>query len=198
MQRQTIAALFVETGGTYCGLPDVEPWGIERDARGYDGPFPVVAHPPCQRWGRFWHGSPRKPHQFRLGSDLGCFATALTAVRNFGGVLEHPAHSLAWRWFGLSRPAAGSGWVEADQFGGWTCSVEQGHYGHAARKPTWLYACRVACLNSNGAKPSSASTLARWSFSGMRRRGVGDGLPRSAASTRRKSGKRRRLNFETF
>lgn len=60
-----IAALFVEVDGCYAGLPDVDPWPIERDARQYAGPHPVVAHPPCQRWGRFWHGSTRKPHQDR-------------------------------------------------------------------------------------------------------------------------------------
>ncbi len=26
---------------------------------------------------------------------------------------------------------------------GWTCYVEQGFYGHASRKPTWLYAVGV-------------------------------------------------------
>ena len=28
----------------------------------------------------------------------------------------------------------------ADFYGGWTCCVEQGRYGHYARKPTLLYA----------------------------------------------------------
>jgi len=135
-----IAALYVDTDGVYSNLPGVDAWCEERDARNYTGPYPVVAHPPCQRWGRFWHGSTAKPHQYRLGEDGGCFAAALTAVRNYGGVLEHPAHSKAWPWFGLAKPAAGKGWTKADDFGGWTCHVEQGHYGHMSRKATWLYA----------------------------------------------------------
>lgn len=138
-----IAALFVETNGCYFGLPDVDPWNIERDARNYDGPYPVVAHPPCQRWGRFWHGSTRKPHQYDLGADDGCFASALESVRRCGGVLEHPADSHAWQAFGLTKPTRFSGWVKADLYGGWTCYVEQGHYGHFSRKPTWLYANAV-------------------------------------------------------
>lgn len=134
-----IAALFVSTGGCYFGLPDVDPWDEARDARDYSGPWPVVAHPPCERWGRFWHGSTRKPHQFRLGDDGGCFAAALAAVRRFGGVLEHPKDSHAWAEFGLHKPPA-HGWLAADWDRGWTCSVEQGHYGHFSRKATWLYA----------------------------------------------------------
>ena len=137
-----IAALYVETDGCYFGLPDVDPWDESRDARKYTGPWPVVAHPPCQRWGRFWHGSTRKPHQFELGDDPGCFAAALTAVRVWGGVLEHPADSKAWAQFGLNAPKRGQGWVVADAYG-WTCYVEQGHYGHLSRKPTWLYAYGV-------------------------------------------------------
>ena len=54
-----VAALFVETDGCYFGLPDVEPWDQPLDARFYPGPFPVVAHPPCQRWGRVWFGGPQ-------------------------------------------------------------------------------------------------------------------------------------------
>ncbi|MFT0875995.1 hypothetical protein VRZ08_05500 [Rhodopseudomonas sp. G2_2311] len=134
-----IAALFVARDGCYFGLPDVDPWDVTRDARLYAGPHPIVAHPPYERWGRYWHGSPRKPHQFKLGQDAGCFAAALTAVRNFGGVIEHPAYSNAWRWFGLAEPPHTGGWIKADRFGGFTCHVEQGHYGHMARKATWLY-----------------------------------------------------------
>ena len=56
--NQVIAALYVQTGGAYFDLPNVDPWDEQRDAREYKGPHPVVAHPPCQRWGRFWFGCP--------------------------------------------------------------------------------------------------------------------------------------------
>ena len=135
-----IAALYVEAGGCYFGLPDVDPWDEFRDARLYAGPHPCVAHPPCQRWGRFATGSPRKPGQYQVGDDNGCFAAALASVRAWGGVLEHPADSKAWAWFGLKAPVRSGGWVSADWHGGWTCYVEQGHYGHMSRKGTWLYA----------------------------------------------------------
>jgi hypothetical protein len=127
-----IAALFVETGGCYFGLPGVDPWDEARDARLYDGPYPVVAHPPCARWGRFatWHGG-------RACDDGGCFETALNAVRRHGGIIEHPAGSLAWQYFGLPVPPP-RGW-RRDLFGASVCAVEQGHYGHPARKATWLY-----------------------------------------------------------
>jgi len=141
--HRVIAALFVDPTGTYAELDDVEIWDEARDARLYRGPHRVVAHPPCQRWGKFWHGSTAKPHQFRLGEDGGCFAAALTAVRNYGGVLEHPAYSKAWSFFGLSTPPMRGGWWPADSFGGMTCHVEQGHYGHMSRKATWLYAVGI-------------------------------------------------------
>ena len=143
MSAQTVAALYVESAGSYFGLDGVDPWDLARDARTYDGPYPVICHPPCQRWGRYWGGAPRKPHQYRLGADHGCFAAALTAVRNWGGVLEHPKDSLAWSYFGLMTPPPTGGWVRADSYGGWTCCVDQGHYGHLANKRTWLYAAHV-------------------------------------------------------
>lgn len=140
----SVAALFVETGGCYFGLPGVDPWDEARDARTYRGPHRVIAHPPCQRWGKYATGAPRKPNQYRVGEDGGCFAAALTAARNYGGVIEHPADSKAWAYFGLKKPPRSGGWVKADEFGGWTCCVEQGHYGHLSRKATWLIVYGVA------------------------------------------------------
>jgi hypothetical protein len=135
-----VAALYVQRGGAYWDLDGVDPWDVARDARQYAGPHPVVAHPPCERWGRYWGGAPTTWPRRILGDDGGCFAAALSAVRQFGGVLEHPEGSHAWRAFELNTPPRGGGWVVADWQGGWTCCVEQGHYGHRARKATWLYA----------------------------------------------------------
>lgn len=135
-----ISALYVETNGCYFGLDGVDPWDQERDARRYSGPHPVIAHPPCERWGRYWGGGPNVRVPKIKGDDGGCFLAALTAVRLHGGVLEHPEASHAWGHYGLNRPPREGGWVVADMEGGWTCCVEQGHYGHRARKATWLYA----------------------------------------------------------
>lgn len=132
-----IAALYVERGGCYYGLPGVDPWDKARDARLYDGPHPVVAHPPCHLWTRFahvnfkrWGGEHNRP-----GNDGGCFAAALAAIRAFGGVLEHPAFSDAWKEYGLPRPQAGR-WMRHGDL--WVCEVWQSAYGHKARKRTWL------------------------------------------------------------
>ena len=134
-----IAALYVQPGGCYYGLPDVDPWDESRDARLYAGPWPVVAHPPCSRWCRL-AGLVEARWGHKRGEDGGCFGSALTAVRKWGGVLEHPAYSDAWGAFDLNRPPRHGGWVNADFQGGWTCHVEQGRYGHLAKKATWLYA----------------------------------------------------------
>lgn len=130
-----IAALYVETNGVYYGLPDVDPWDEDRDARLYMGPWPVVAHPPCARWSQL-----ATIHQDRwpIGSDDGCFEAALHAVRTYGGVLEHPAGSYAWDRFHLPKPIR-NGWGTSLYDDGQTTEVDQANYGHAARKRTWLY-----------------------------------------------------------
>jgi len=134
-----VAALYVERGGVYDGLAGVDPWPIDRDARTYPGPHPVVAHPPCARWCAL---APLVEHLlgdgYRLGQDNGCFESALAAVRLFGGVLEHPAYSFAWKRFGLPEPHWGV-WRRSLLDPGWVTAVDQAAYGHPARKRTWLY-----------------------------------------------------------
>ena len=139
MVKMIVAALFVQPDGCYVGLPGVDAWPEQRDARKYAGPYPVVAHPPCQMWGAMayvnyarWGGEHNRP-----GNDGGCFAAALNAVRTWGGVLEHPAKTRAWAAHGLERPS-GIGWRRTSD-GGWVCEVWQSAYGHRANKATWLY-----------------------------------------------------------
>lgn len=131
-----IAALYVAKDGCYYGLPGVDPWDEVRDARLYEGPWPVVAHPPCDRWCQMAPVNQAR-YGHRVGDDAGCFSAALAAVRKWGGVLEHPAYSLAWPAYDLPRPAA-AGWVKGF-CGGWSAQIEQRNYGHRARKATWLY-----------------------------------------------------------
>lgn len=133
-----IAALYVQPDGVYAGIDGVELWDEVRDARRYPGRWPVVAHPPCATWCKLAPVNQAR-YGIRVGSDDGCFAAALAAVRRWRGVLEHPAYSRAWRAHGLPWPPEAGGW-QRDSDGGWCCYVEQGKYGHRARKATWLYA----------------------------------------------------------
>jgi hypothetical protein len=136
---RSIAAIYVEKGGVYWDRVGVDAWDIYRDARNYTGPYPVVAHPPCNRWialGRLnysrWGGEHNRP-----GNDGGCFEHALWCVSTLGGVLEHPANTYAFEEFGIRKPK-GIGWNRLSE-SSWVCEVWQSAYGHAARKRTWLY-----------------------------------------------------------
>lgn len=131
----SVAALFVETGGCYFGVPGVDPWDRARDARLYAGPHPVVAHPPCDRWHQL-SAVNHKRWGWQINEDGGCFSAALDAVRRWGGVLEHPAESRAFKFHGIPEPLS-IGWqktIHAD----WVCEVWQSAYGHRAKKRTWL------------------------------------------------------------
>lgn len=140
-----VAALFVDGQGVYANRPNVDAWPKERDARKCPGPLPAVVHSPCQRWGRFATGGthPNAPRK-TPGDDDGCFEAGLAYVRKWGGVMEHPKDSLAWKAFGLPKPNPRGGWSEPDEYGGRSCCVWQGHYGHFSGKATWLYACKTA------------------------------------------------------
>jgi hypothetical protein len=138
-----IAALFVERDGAYYGLPDVDPWDVERDARRYAGPYPVVAHPPCDRWNLLSAvNNARWGYGINAEADEGRFEAALAAVRRWGGVLEHPAETRAFKHYRIPEPARGHWQRTLD--GDWVTEVNQSAYGHRARKRTWLLYCGAA------------------------------------------------------
>ena len=123
----TVAVLFARADSHYKALPDVDVYDMERDARTYDGPWPVVAHPPCRAWGRLRVFANPRPDERNLGR------LAVALVREFGGVLEHPAGSTLWAAQKLPRPG------ERDHLGGWTLVAPQKWWGHKAEKATWFY-----------------------------------------------------------
>lgn len=139
---RTVAALFVRADSIYKTMPGVDAWDEKRDARNWPGGAPVVAHPPCKRWSSLnnlvlaWY--PHRAAEFAHGNDGGLFEFALRAVRTHGGVLEHPAHSRAWRAFDLPAPTP-MAWQQG-LCGGWSTEIDQASFGHVARKRTWLYA----------------------------------------------------------
>jgi len=123
----TVAILFARSDSFYKTLPGVEVFDVDRDARTYDGPWPIVAHPPCRAWGRLRAFSNPRPDERNLGR------LAVALVREFGGVLEHPAGSTLWGAQRLPQPGL------RDAFGGWTLAAPQMWWGHRAEKNTWFY-----------------------------------------------------------
>jgi len=121
-----VAVLYAREDSIYKSLsPHV--YDIHRDARHYNGPFPVVAHPPCRGWGRLRHFAKPRPDEKALAYH------AVHAVRTWGGVLEHPASSSLWEACELPAPG------QRDAWGGFTYVVDQAWFGHRAPKRTWLY-----------------------------------------------------------
>ncbi|TIM42882.1 MAG: hypothetical protein E5Y55_20920 [Mesorhizobium sp.] len=121
------AVLYAKRGSVYNDLA-VDVWDEARDARLYPGPFPVIAHPPCRSWGRFAQWAKPADHERDLAFH------ALSCVRRYGGVLEHPNGSKLWRVAGLPRPGE-----PPDEYGGYSVTVNQVDWGHRAIKSTLLY-----------------------------------------------------------
>lgn len=130
-RRRRVVALYIDPRGPYPELiGNANCWDETRDALTYEGEQPIVAHPDCGPWGALWR-------RYKGGNHRHA-PRAVEQVRRTGGVIEHPAHSMLWRHQGLPLPGKGT-----DRFGGWTEEVEQCHWGHVAKKPTWLYCVRV-------------------------------------------------------
>jgi hypothetical protein len=162
----TVAALYVDPHGVYSEVEGVDLWDEARDARLYDGPWPVVAHPPCARWSRL-AGFTEARFGYKCGDDGGCFAAALEAVRRFGGVIEHPAYSKAWDAFNLPEPLVIEGWT-GGLCGGFAAYVEQGRYGLPVKKATWLYAYGVEPPELRWGRTLDAGNPERLNWTGTR------------------------------
>ena len=137
--RSELVALYIDPRGPYPGLV-AECYDAERDAKKYNGPLPVVAHPPCGPWGMLRHLSKYQ--------DADCGPRAVEQVRAYGGVLEHPHGSKLYEHCGLPKPGQ-----PPDAWGGFSVEVCQVDWGHVARKRTWLYVvgCRPTDLPPNPA-----------------------------------------------
>lgn len=122
-----VAVLFARGDSVYKTLPVCDVWDMERDARRWPGGCPVVAHPPCRAWGRLRAFANPRPDE----KDLARWAVQM--VREWGGVLEHPAGSTLWLDQALPIPGT------VDSFGGWTLAAPQKWWGHKAEKATWFY-----------------------------------------------------------
>lgn len=126
-----VSVLFARRDSCYFEL-GADVWNEPRDARNFTGDSAVIAHPPCRGWGRLSWCSVATQEE----KNLGLFA--VEQVRRCGGVLEHPWASKLFKAAGLPRPCDG-----LDAWGGFTILIDQGWFGHAAPKPTWLYICGV-------------------------------------------------------
>lgn len=123
-----VAVLFARADSIYKTLPRLDVWDADRDARNWPGGSTVVAHPPCGHWGRLRTFCTKPEEQRSLGP------LSVRLVRQWGGVLEHPAGSKLWHDQNLPKPNQGK-----DKYGGWTLSAPQWWWGHPAFKATWLY-----------------------------------------------------------
>lgn len=111
-----VAALWVAKDTVYRSLINNDlVWDANRDARRYEGPSPIVAHPPCGPWGRYFYRS----GESRLDGIL-----AMRFVHLYGGVVEQPRGSSLFTDYGST---------------GRVVEVTQDQYGHRAEKATLLY-----------------------------------------------------------
>ena len=135
-----VSALYVRKDSYYKRMRGVRAWDARRDARKWkpDGST-VVAHPPCGQWARLRCLANVNREEKALA------VLAVLAVRQNGGVLEHPVCSTLWKHCGLPKPGT------FDKWGGYTLPVLQQWWGHPAEKATWLYIV--------GCKPDDLPTI---------------------------------------
>jgi hypothetical protein len=172
----TVAVLFARADSVYKTMPDCDVWDIDRDAMNWPGGSPIVAHPPCRAWGRLSHMANPRPGEMDLAR------WAVSQIRVYGGVLEHPAASRLWADQHLPAPG------QRDIYGGWTLTIAQNWWGHRAEKLTRLYI--VGCPANE--LPDIPFTLGRAthviaSSTGRQRRGHPDFRPEVTRAERERT-----------
>lgn len=145
-----VSVLYARSDSHYKEYPWADVWDAERDARRFGGGLPVVAHPPCRAWGRLRKFAKPRPGEKALALH------AVEQVRKYGGVLEHPAWSTLWDEAGLPYPGN-----PVDAWGGYCVEVDQVHWGHVARKRTWIYVVGAYTLPKLPAQPREATKAIR-------------------------------------
>jgi hypothetical protein len=146
----SVAVLFARTDSV-CKTLHCDVYDAARDVRKWPGGCPIVAHPPCRAWGQLRHFAQPLPGEKELA------LWAVTQVRRWGGLLEHPARSTLWPTAGLPEPGARDAW------GGWTLFVDQFWWGHRARKRTRWYVvgCAPGILGSSGRRRDGTRRVGR-------------------------------------
>lgn len=122
-----IPVLFTQKKSLYNNFEIFDCYDEKRNAFNFSGRCPVIAHPPCRLFSRL-----RKFSKADV-SEKKCAFFALSQVRMFGGILEHPRSSTLWQDgnFDLSG--------NLDQYGGFLRSVNLSWFGFPAEKKTMLY-----------------------------------------------------------
>ena len=112
---EAVSVLWVAIDSVYKTIPGCDCWDEKRDAMKYDGPGPVICHPPCGPWGKF---------RWRSRERLDDGIKAMDYVHRYGGVVEQPSGSRLFKLHGMG------GHIEV---------VNQSDFGHLAEKKTLLY-----------------------------------------------------------
>lgn len=115
-----ITVLFVNPNSVYKEI-GVDCYDLVRNVNTFSWDRPVIAHPPCRQFSKI-RALSKKDY-----SEIDMVIKTAIHVRNYGGILEHPAGSKLWDVLNM--------W----HWPGFTLSVNQHWFGFPAQKKTWLY-----------------------------------------------------------
>jgi len=131
-KQRVVSVLFARVDSNYKKL-GMDVWDAERDAMKWPGGSSAIYHPPCRYWGRMRDFATKNATSEEVEAERNLARWAVDQVREWGGVIEHPAYSTLWADKNLPAPG------ERDKYGGWTLPINQHSFGHRAEKKTWLY-----------------------------------------------------------